>query len=146
MKEIFVLVSLVSTVYGSAKKGLCIPPGTNFHCGDLAAFHNARWVSVSVVGVMMTCVSVGGTTGTSLPTTRWTHRRTTAPAQRAPVVLFLLTRSSSPWSGDTWRTTGPGTTISTIWCLTSTMSSSASTSPTTPTSRTSPRRWRQAPG
>jgi len=27
----------------SSKKGLCIPPGTNFHCGDLAAFKNASW-------------------------------------------------------------------------------------------------------
>ena len=26
----------------SAKKGVCIPPGTNFHCGDLAAFNNVR--------------------------------------------------------------------------------------------------------
>ena len=26
----------------SAKKGVCIPPGTNFHCGDLAAFNNIR--------------------------------------------------------------------------------------------------------
>merc|ERR1712110_562824 len=27
----------------SSKKGLCIPPGTNFHCGDLAAFDNVSW-------------------------------------------------------------------------------------------------------
>ena len=28
----------------SSKKGLCIPPGTNFHCGDLAAFDNVRYL------------------------------------------------------------------------------------------------------
>jgi len=27
----------------SAKKGLCIPPGKNFHCGDLAAFPRVSW-------------------------------------------------------------------------------------------------------
>jgi len=27
----------------SAKKGLCIPPGENFHCGDLEAFPRATW-------------------------------------------------------------------------------------------------------
>ena len=37
---------LVTTLQGkSSKKGLCIPPGDNFHCGDLAAFTNVRWVS-----------------------------------------------------------------------------------------------------
>ena len=32
----------------SVKKGLCIPPGENFHCGDLAAFGNVRWEVVRV--------------------------------------------------------------------------------------------------
>ena len=27
----------------SDKKGVCIPPGEHFHCGDLAAFHNVRY-------------------------------------------------------------------------------------------------------
>jgi hypothetical protein len=27
----------------SGKKGLCIPPGTNFHCGDLEAFSRVSW-------------------------------------------------------------------------------------------------------
>jgi len=27
----------------SLKKGLCIPPGENFHCGDLEAFSRASW-------------------------------------------------------------------------------------------------------
>jgi len=44
LKEIFVAVSLVSTVSGlSGKKGLCVPPGDNFHCGDIAAFNNVSW-------------------------------------------------------------------------------------------------------
>ena len=37
------LSCLVSSLQGkSVKKGLCIPPGENFHCGDLAAFRNVR--------------------------------------------------------------------------------------------------------
>jgi len=35
------ILSLVST--RSSKKGLCVPPGTNFHCGDLAPFTNVSW-------------------------------------------------------------------------------------------------------
>ena len=39
----FVLAILVHFCESkSAKKGVCIPPGTNFHCGDLAAFNNVR--------------------------------------------------------------------------------------------------------
>ena len=51
----------------SSKKGLCIPPGTNFHCGDLAAFDNVRYLLVS--GFMQqtfirSSFVVGGITGT----------------------------------------------------------------------------------
>ena len=43
------LSCLVSGLQGkSVKKGLCIPPGENFHCGDLAAFSNVRWEVVRV--------------------------------------------------------------------------------------------------
>ena len=36
---------LAGSIQGkSSKKGLCIPPGTNFHCGDLAAFDNVRYL------------------------------------------------------------------------------------------------------
>ena len=42
---IFFLGIFVGIIQGkSSKKGLCIPPGTNFHCGDLAAFDNVRFV------------------------------------------------------------------------------------------------------
>merc|ERR1712241_486130 len=38
------VLSLVTRLEGkSAKKGLCIPPGDNFHCGDLGAFNNVSW-------------------------------------------------------------------------------------------------------
>ena len=48
----------------SAKKGVCIPPGTNFHCGDLAAFTNARLVRKSKNCHLVTIlISAGGTTG-----------------------------------------------------------------------------------
>ena len=50
----------------SSKKGLCIPPGTNFHCGDLSAFDNVRYLLVS--GFTQTFIRssfvVGGITGT----------------------------------------------------------------------------------
>ena len=36
----FLLVTAVKTQ--SSKKGVCVPPGTNFHCGDLAPFTNVR--------------------------------------------------------------------------------------------------------
>merc|ERR1711936_195826 len=32
-----------STSKASKKKGLCIPPGKNFHCGDLEAFSHVSW-------------------------------------------------------------------------------------------------------
>ena len=41
-----VLVDVVlsnSTSKVSKKKGLCIPPGKNFHCGDLEAFSHVSW-------------------------------------------------------------------------------------------------------
>ena len=42
---IFFVGIFVGIIQGkSSKKGLCIPPGTNFHCGDLAAFDNVRFV------------------------------------------------------------------------------------------------------
>ena len=42
---IFFLGIFVGIIQGkSSKKGLCIPPGTNFHCGDLAAFDNVSFV------------------------------------------------------------------------------------------------------
>ena len=45
MKRTFLLFCFLNTLLGkSSKKGLCIPPGENFHCGDLAAFKNVRWV------------------------------------------------------------------------------------------------------
>jgi len=43
---LLLLVVVVGSVAGeepSFKKGLCIPPGENFHCGDLAAFSRASW-------------------------------------------------------------------------------------------------------
>jgi len=41
---LFILSLLnTSTFSKSAKKGLCIPPGENFHCGDLSAFSNVSW-------------------------------------------------------------------------------------------------------
>jgi len=44
MKKTFLLFCFVNTLRGrSSKKGLCIPPGENFHCGDLAAFKNVSW-------------------------------------------------------------------------------------------------------
>jgi len=44
LKSILLLLSLVTILEGkSSKKGLCIPPGDNFHCGDLAAFNNVSW-------------------------------------------------------------------------------------------------------
>ena len=33
----------------SAKKGVCIPPGENFFCGDLAAFKNVRYVYIKEI-------------------------------------------------------------------------------------------------
>ena len=39
-----VLVHIARVVEAkSSKKGVCIPPGEKFHCGDLAALHNVRW-------------------------------------------------------------------------------------------------------
>ena len=43
LKSSLVVFSVLGTLNGkSPKKGLCIPPGENFHCGDLAAFNNVR--------------------------------------------------------------------------------------------------------
>ena len=44
---LFILyISLNICEGGSTKKGVCIPPGTNFHCGDLAALSNIRRVYI----------------------------------------------------------------------------------------------------
>jgi len=41
---ILTLFILNTTTFGkSVKKGLCIPPGEDFHCGDLHAFSNVSW-------------------------------------------------------------------------------------------------------
>jgi len=37
------LATSINQTKPSAKKGLCIPPGENFHCGDLEAFPRASW-------------------------------------------------------------------------------------------------------
>ena len=62
----FIGISVGSIQGKSSKKGLCIPPGTNFHCGDLAAFDNVRYLLVS--GFTQTLIRpsfvVGGITGT----------------------------------------------------------------------------------
>ena len=46
LKQFVLLSCLVCTLYGSPKKGLCIPPGDNFHCGDIEAFDNVRLVEL----------------------------------------------------------------------------------------------------
>ena len=48
MNKLVATLCLIGVLLGSiqgksSKKGLCIPPGTNFHCGDLAAFDNVRY-------------------------------------------------------------------------------------------------------
>ena len=40
---IFSLFLVLAFQAKSGKKGLCIPPGTNFHCRDLSAFTDARY-------------------------------------------------------------------------------------------------------
>ena len=46
-RAIILLGILTGFIEGkSKKKGLCIPPGTNFHCGDLAAFNNVRYIDI----------------------------------------------------------------------------------------------------
>jgi len=40
---IFSLFVVLAFQAKSGKKGLCIPPGTNFHCRDLSAFTDASW-------------------------------------------------------------------------------------------------------
>ena len=45
----FLLVTAVRTQ--SSKKGVCVPPGTNFHCGDLAPFTNVRYIVITGDGV-----------------------------------------------------------------------------------------------
>ena len=47
---LIVFLSVITCEGGSSKKGVCIPPGTNFHCGDLAAFNNTRKVNFGCVG------------------------------------------------------------------------------------------------
>ena len=47
---LIVFLSVITCGGGSSKKGVCIPPGTNFHCGDLAAFNNTRKVLFVRVG------------------------------------------------------------------------------------------------
>ena len=44
---LILFLSVISCEGGSSKKGVCIPPGTNFHCGDLSAFNNIRKVKIS---------------------------------------------------------------------------------------------------
>ena len=56
-----VILSILTSLNGkSSKKGLCIPPGTNFHCGDLAAFDDVRWLPVlsSVLFCTVLCCTV----------------------------------------------------------------------------------------
>ena len=49
MKRVFLLFCFINPLQGrSSKKGLCIPPGENFHCGDLAAFKNVRCVFIVI--------------------------------------------------------------------------------------------------
>ena len=36
-------ISITNANAASGKKGLCIPPGKNFHCGDLEAFSRVSW-------------------------------------------------------------------------------------------------------
>jgi len=44
LRGTFLVSCLLSPAFGSSsKKGLCIPPGDNFHCGDIAAFTNVSW-------------------------------------------------------------------------------------------------------
>ena len=50
-RPIFALIIIASSFFvhndaKSAKKGVCIPPGENFFCGDLAAFKNVRFVYI----------------------------------------------------------------------------------------------------
>ena len=42
--ELILALSILKIEAKSSKKGVCIPPGTKFHCGDLAQFHNARYI------------------------------------------------------------------------------------------------------
>ena len=42
--ELLLALLMLKIEAKSSKKGVCIPPGTNFHCGDLAKFHNARYI------------------------------------------------------------------------------------------------------
>ena len=125
----------------SAKKGVCIPPGTNFHCGDLAAFTNARLVRKNKNCHLVTIlISAGGTTGMWLQTMKWSQWRITAPVTLGPVAPLPRGRPSSPWCGAMMRQTGPGMMTSlTLW-RTSMTSSWDSMNPTTRTSLTSHQR------
>ena len=39
---LLLLPLLTGVMAVSSKKGVCVPPGTNFHCGDLSPFTNVR--------------------------------------------------------------------------------------------------------
>lgn len=41
---VFIVLILGAVKAQSPKKGLCVPPGTNFHCGDLSPFTNVRYI------------------------------------------------------------------------------------------------------
>ena len=79
---------LVWCVQGkSAKKGLCIPPGKNFHCGDLAAFSNVRlvlgWISVWSLFLF------------ALPPSWWYNWRVTPNQEKTPPEDFCTCSSGS---------------------------------------------------
>ena len=131
----------------SAKKGVCIPPGTNFHCGDLAAFTNARLVRKNKDCHLITLlISAGGTTGMLLQTMKWSQWRITAPVTLGPVAPLPRGRPSYPWCGAMMRQTGPGMMTSlTLW-RTSMPPSWDSMSQTMPTKLASHQRRLQLPG
>ena len=148
--ELILALSMLKIEAKSSKKGVCIPPGTNFHCRDLAQLHNARYIYkafllqqgfrkklfsllLNVLYPLPFCILAGGTTGTWLQIMTWPLPRTTAPVMRGHVDLNLETSHSSPWSGATTPGTCGGMTTSTTRLTTSTTSSSASMSPIDPT-------------
>ena len=65
---LIVFLSVITCEGGSSKKGVCIPPGTNFHCGDLAAFNNTRKVNFGCVGKQVkVLIFITRTSGRSAP-------------------------------------------------------------------------------
>ena len=73
----------------SSKKGLCIPPGTNFHCGDLSAFDNVRYYLFSIWMNMQSSKHLGGgITGTWSLIMRRLHQKISVPVTLAAVALF----------------------------------------------------------